>query len=201
MGTRDHGIDAYIARSAEFARPILARIRRVVHAACPEATEALKWGFPHFLYGKRILCSMAAFKAHCSFGFWDLRIETPIKAGSAKEGMGQFGRITSLSDLPTSAALTRMVKNAMKLSAAGTGISASPRKPAKEKPVPTDFLSALKKRTDALAGFKGMSPSHRNEYVEWITEAKTEATRQKRIAAAAGWLAEGKSRNWKYERK
>jgi hypothetical protein len=172
-----------------------------VHAACPEATEALNWGFPHIICGTRILCSMAAFKAHCSFGFWDPPRETPAKGGSAKEGMGQFGRIASLSDLPTSAALTRMVKQAMKLSAAGAGASPSPRKPAKERPVPSDFLSALKKRKEALAGFKGLSPSRRNEFVEWITEAKTEATRQKRIATAVEWFAEGKSRNWRYERK
>jgi uncharacterized protein YdeI (YjbR/CyaY-like superfamily) len=197
MGTQDPRIDAYIARSAEFARPILTHIRKLVHATCPDVEETMKWSFPHFQY-KGMLCSMAAFKEHCAFGFWKgaLVIEG---APEAERGMGQFGRITRLADLPPPKVLTGYIKKAMKLNDDGvkTPARAKPKTP-RELVIPDDLASALQGNHQAQAAFEKFSPSHKREYVEWITEAKTQATRSKRLATAIEWMAEGKSRNWKY---
>ena len=203
MGKKHPGVDAYIAKSADFAKPILKRIRKVVHAACPAVEEELKWNFPHFLY-KGMLCGMAAFKAHCSFGFWRgslLAEKFPELGENSKESMGQFGRITDDSELPADKLLAQYIKAAMKLNDDGI----KPKKPdkAKRKPaarVPDYLLAALKKNKKSLAAFEGFSPSCKREYVEWITGAKQEETRQRRLAQAIAWIAEGKSRNWKYEK-
>jgi hypothetical protein len=95
MGEKLAGVDAYIARAATFAQPILKHLRATVHNACPEVEEALKWGMPFFVYRGSPLCSMAAFKQHCSFGFWKAALVTGTKRG-AREGMGDFGKITAL---------------------------------------------------------------------------------------------------------
>jgi uncharacterized protein YdeI (YjbR/CyaY-like superfamily) len=202
MGKKDPGVDAYVAKSADFAKPILKRLRKVVHAACPHVEEELKWNLPHFLY-KGMLCSMAAFKAHCSFGFWrgSLLAEKHPELGSQKESMGQVGRITDIAELPDDTLLAQYIETAMKLNEEGI----KPKKPAKPKrkaapKVPDYFLAALKKNKKALAAFDDFSPSCKREYVEWITEAKQEETRQRRLAQAIAWMAEGKSRNWKYEK-
>ena len=197
MASKDLRVDAYIARSAAFATPILSHLRKLVHANCPQATETLKWGMPHFEYKGGIFCRMAAFKAHCTFGFWLgalLKIESKLD-----QAMGQFGRITSLADLPSDKEFARIVKAAMKLHDEGAK-SPSRSKPAEKKElvVPDYFLAAVKKNKKALATFAGFSPSKQKEYVEWITEAKTEATRDKRLLQAVEWMAEGKVRNWKY---
>jgi len=197
MGTQDPRIDAYIAKSADFARPILAHIRKLVHAACPDVEETMKWSFPHFQY-KGMLCSMAAFKEHCSFGFWKgaLVVEN---SGEAESGMGQFGRITRLTDLPAQKVLTGYIKKAMKLNEDGVKApTRSKPKTPKELVIPDDLTSALKGNPQALASFEKLSPSHKREYVEWITEARTQTTRSKRLATTIEWLAEGKPRNWKY---
>jgi uncharacterized protein YdeI (YjbR/CyaY-like superfamily) len=202
MGKKHPGVDAYIAKSADFAKPILKRLRKVVHAACPNVEEELKWNFPHFLY-EGMLCGMAAFKAHCSFGFWrgSLLAEKHPELGSQKESMGQFGRITDIAELPDDKLLAQYIKTAMKLNEEGI----KPKKPANPKrkaapKVPDYFLAALKKNKKALAAFDDFSPSCKREYLEWITEAKQEETRQRRLAQAIAWMAEGKSRNWKYEK-
>jgi len=203
MGKKHPGVDAYIAKSADFAKPILKRIRKVVHAACPAVEEELKWNFPHFLY-KGMLCGMAAFKAHCSFGFWRgslLAERFPELGENSKESMGQFGRITNDSELPADKLLAQYIKAAMKLNDDGI----KPKKPAKPKrkpsaKVPDYLLTALKKNKKAFVSFEGFSPSCKREYVEWITGAKQEETRQRRLAQAIAWIAEGKSRNWKYEK-
>jgi uncharacterized protein YdeI (YjbR/CyaY-like superfamily) len=198
MGVRDPRVDAYIAKSADFARPILTHIRELVHATCPEVEETLKWNFPHFQY-KGMLCHMAAFKEHCLFGFWKRALLAKEAASGTESGMLQFGRITKLADLPSKKVLTGYIKEAVKLNEAG--VKAPSRfkpKVRKELVVPDDLANALKKNKAAQAAFDKFSPSHKREYVEWITEAKTEATRNRRLETAIEWMAEGKPRNWKY---
>jgi uncharacterized protein YdeI (YjbR/CyaY-like superfamily) len=198
MGTRDRRVDTYIARSAEYSRPILSHLREVVHSACPEVEETMKWNFPHFMY-EGMLCGMASFKQHCAFGFWKGSLIVDGKGAGAKEAMGQLGRITKLSDLPSKATLARYVRRAMRLNEQGIpSPSRAARKPRPPLPVPADLAAALKKKKKALAAFEGFSPSHRREYIEWITEARGEATRQRRIETAIEWMSEGKSRHWKY---
>jgi len=197
MPSQDPRIDAYIEKSADFAKPILRHLRDVVHEACPDVEEKMKWSFPHFDY-KGMMCSMASFKEHCTFGFWKSEL---VLGDAAKEGgMGQFGRITSVEDLPARKVLMGYVKKAMQLNDEGVKPKRvqKPRKARPEVDVPEDLAAALKKNAKARATFEGFSPSHRREYVEWITEAKREETRARRIAQAVEWMAEGKHRNWKY---
>ena len=194
MPTTDPRIDAYIANAADFAQPILRHIREVVHSTCPEVEETMKWRNPSFLY-KGMLCGMAAFKAHVGFGFWKGSL---ILEGN-RDAMGHFGRITSLSDLPSRKVLAGYVRRAMQLNEEGvTSPSRMRRTPKPPARVPADLAAALRKNRKAAAAFEAMSPSHRREYIEWITEARTDATRQRRLATAIEWIAEGKSRNWKY---
>jgi len=178
MAKRDRRIDAYIAKSADFARPILTHLRAVVHEACPDVEETMKWNFPHFLHGG-MLCAMAAFTQHATFGFWRGSLVVG-KGAAAEKAMGQFGRITSVGDLPPRQTIVGYVKKAVA--------------------VPADLLAALTKNAKARKTFEAFSPSHRREYVEWIVGAKREGTRQRRIATAIEWMAEGKSQNWRYER-
>jgi uncharacterized protein YdeI (YjbR/CyaY-like superfamily) len=198
MGVRNPQVDAYIAKSADFAQPILGHLRDLVHAACPEVEEAIKWSAPHFQY-KGMLCHMAAFKEHCAFGFWKGALIVKEPENGAESAMGQLGRITKLSDLPSKKVLTGYIKEAVKLNESGVkSPSRSKTKVREELVVPDDLVSALKKNKAAQAAFDKFSPSHKREYVQWITEAKTEATRQRRLETAIEWMAEGKPRNWKY---
>lgn len=193
----DPRVDAYIARQAEFARPILAYLRSVVHTACPEGEEAMKWSSPTFLYRGQMLAGMAAFKAHASFGFWKGGLVTGDTPGMMS-AMGQFGRLTSIDDLPDRAALDALIRKAMKL--ADEGVKAPRNKHAKPPfAVPDDLRAALDDNAAAAATFDDFPPSSQRDYVEWITEAKRDETRTKRVAQAVEWLAEGKRRNWKYE--
>jgi uncharacterized protein YdeI (YjbR/CyaY-like superfamily) len=198
MATIDPRVDAYIARSADFAQPILAHLRAVVHAACPEVEEDIKWGFPHFMY-KGMMCSMASFKGHCSFGFW--KAELLMADEARREAMGDFGRIASLADLPPKKVLSAYVKQAMKLNDDGVAAPARAKAAApRELVIPAELAAALKKAPAAREHFDGFSPSKQRDYAEWIAEAKTEATRERRLAQALDWIAEGKPRNWKYEK-
>jgi uncharacterized protein YdeI (YjbR/CyaY-like superfamily) len=197
MGTRDKRIDAYIAKSADFAKPILTHLREVVHDTCPDVEETMKWSFPHFMY-QGMLCSMASFKEHCAFGFWKGSLIVGDDNGKSAEAMGHLGRITKLSDLPPKKVLAGYIKKAMALNEAGTAAPRKPKRAARQVATPDYFMAALKKNRKALATFEGFSPSHRREYVEWITGAKGEVTRQRRLEQALEWLAEGKPRNWKY---
>jgi uncharacterized protein YdeI (YjbR/CyaY-like superfamily) len=201
MGKRDPHVDAYIARSADFAPPILEHLRGVVHAACPDVEETLKWSMPHFMY-QGMLCGMAAFKQHCTFGFWkgSLIVDGDGDGEGAEAAMGQFGRITKLSDLPSRRILSGYVKQAMKLNEQGVKHPTRVKKAPKPLVVPAVLAAALKKNRKAGAAFQNFNLSHRREYVDWITEAKTPETRQRRLASAIEWLSEGKSRNWKYEK-
>jgi uncharacterized protein YdeI (YjbR/CyaY-like superfamily) len=198
MGRKDRRVDLYIAKSAEFARPVLAYLRKVVHAACPDVEETMKWSVPHFDYRGEMMCSMAAFKAHCAFGFWKGELVVGRRSGT-KEAAGHLGRITTVDDLPSDAVLTRYIKKAMKLNEEGVKAPARDRaKAPRPVEVPSDLRTALRKNKEALAVFEGFSPSHKREYIAWITEAKTEETRQRRLASAVEWIAEGKPRHWKY---
>jgi uncharacterized protein YdeI (YjbR/CyaY-like superfamily) len=169
----------------------------MVHSACPKAEETMKWSFPHFMH-EGMLCSMASFKAHCAFGFWKGSLILDAN-GRSTEAMGQFGRITSLGELPSRRVLTGYIKKAMELNEQGIkSPNRIKRAPKPEAKVPKDLAVALGKNKKARATFDNFTPSHRREYVEWITEAKSEATRQRRLETAIGWMAENKSRNWKY---
>ena len=195
----DKRIDAYIEKSRDFARPILEHLRKLVHKACPDVDETIKWGSPHFDY-KGSLAGMASFKEHCAFGFWKHALLTGDSGNLERTAMGSFGRITSLKDLPQDKEIIALIHQAMELNEKGIKV---PKKPAATKGdvvVSKELAAALEKNKRAKAQFDRFSPSHRREYAEWITEAKTEATRDKRIATAIEWLSEGKSRNWKYER-
>jgi len=184
----DPRVDAYITKSAEFARPMLARLREMVHAICPEAEEAIKWGMPALVWRGKNLCGLAAFKGHVS-----LFVEGERKPEGGV-GMGEFGKMRAMADLPTKAALTRMLRARMKAIEAGPT-----RRVAKPPPeIPPDLAKALKTSKPAATTYKGLSPANQRDYVTWITDAKQEATRARRIAQAIEWLAEGKSRNWKY---
>jgi uncharacterized protein YdeI (YjbR/CyaY-like superfamily) len=191
---RDRRVDAYIARSADFARPILSHLRTVVHEACPDIEETIKWGFPFFQRQGALFCYMASFKQHAAFGFRRGALVLG-KEKASERAMGQFGRITSVDDLPPRKTMVGYVKKAAALNEAGVKPARKPKAVA----APADFLAALKKNTKARKIFEAFPPSHRREYVEWITGAKREETRQRRIATALAWLAEGKSQNWRYE--
>lgn len=198
MFKKDPRIDAYIARSADFAKPILEHLRKIVHTGCPEAEETIKWQMPHFDY-KGAMCGMAAFKEHCSFGFWKESLIFQRATTAEKTGMGSFGCIKSLADLPNEKKLIQYVQKAKALNDAG--IKAPGRTQPKKReplPVPDYFSAALQKNAKARKTFANLPPSHQREYLEWIIEAKREETRQKRLATSIAWLAEGKPRNWRY---
>jgi uncharacterized protein YdeI (YjbR/CyaY-like superfamily) len=195
--TRDPRIDTYIANAAEFAKPILVHLRDAVHRACPQVEETLKWRMPTFMY-HGMLCGMAAFKQHCTFGFWKHELVVGKEMAADEQAMGQFGRVTRLADLPSKKMLTAYIKKAMQLNEAGVK---APRATPKHRPaprVPEDLGAALKKNRKAATTFAAFSPSNQREYIEWISEAKREETRVKRLETAIQWLAEGKIRNWKY---
>jgi uncharacterized protein YdeI (YjbR/CyaY-like superfamily) len=204
MGKKDPRVDAYIARSAPFARPILKHLRRVVHAGCPQVEETLKWGMPTFMY-RGMLAGMAAFKQHAAFGFWKhalLAGDGKAAFKAADEAMGQYGRITSLADLPSEKVLLGMVRKAAALNEQGVKVPRPARRAGGRKlDVPAYLMSALRKNKRALATFEGFSYSNKKDYVEWVVEAKTDETRKRRLETAVAWMAEGRIRNWKYVRK
>lgn len=194
--------DAYIANAAKFAQPILKRIRRLFHEACPEIQEELKWGHPSFMH-KGIVGGMAAFKQHVSFGFWKEKLlSDPFNLFSKDREAGMFGsKLTDASELPPDDVLIAYICEAVALNESGKKFPRPKQSGAnKELVVPPDLRAALKKNKQAAATFDAFSYSKKKDYVEWITEAKQEATRQRRLATAIEWLSEGKSRNWKYEK-
>lgn len=198
---RSPDVDAYIAKAEDFAKPILEHLRKVVHEACPDVEEKMRWSFPHFDH-RGMMLSMASFKEHCTFNFWKQSImNDPEKLfGSSGEAMGSFGRIAKKSDLPSNKILKSYIKEAMRLNEEGISVPKKKPKAAKKVDVPDYFAAELDKYRKAKKTFENFSPSHKREYIEWITEAKRENTRQKRMAQAIEWLSEGKSRNWKYQK-
>jgi uncharacterized protein YdeI (YjbR/CyaY-like superfamily) len=205
MSSIDPRIDAYIEKAADFAKPILTHIRQVVHEACPEVVETMKWSMPFFDYKGEMLCNMASFKAHCSLGFWKASLmpdpEKLFAERGEREGMGHFGKISSLNDLPSDTVLKSYIHEAMKLNDGGVKVKKAPVKAKAELVVPDYFKAAISQNNKALETFENFSPSCRREYVDWVTEAKTETTRQSRLATAVEWMSEGKDRMWKYKKK
>ena len=200
MGKKDPRVDAYIARSADFAKPILKHIRKLVHKADSDIEETLKWGMPTFTHDG-IICGMAAFKQHCALGFWKGKLILDSKGRRVDDAMGSFGRITSRKDLPSDAKLLGYIRKAVRLNQQGVKVPARAKRKATPSRVPAYFTAALKASPKAAATFKALSTSHRNEYVEWIAGAKQAATREKRLATALQWLAQGKNYNWRYEKR
>lgn len=204
MATVDPRFDTYIARAQPFAKPILEHIRALVHKTCPEAKETIKWGHLFFEYKDGNLCMMAGFKQHCTFGFWlQKEMKDPegiLLEGKNKEAHGQLGRLTAVGDLPSDRILKSYIKEAMALINSGVKLS-RPKVQAKAIDLPDYFAAALKKNKAAHKGFETLAAGARREYVSWLEEAKTEPTRTKRLETALEWIAEGKSRNWKYEKK
>ncbi len=201
MVTKNPAVDAYIAKAQPFAQPILKRIRRAVHKGCPGCTEVIKWGMPSFDY-KGPFCTMAAFKAHCVFGFWKAKLLEDPKGVLEKENrtaMGHLGRMTSLDELPDDAVMVSLVRQAAKLNDDGVKVARVTKKKPPLK-VPPAMLAAIRRNKAALATWEAFAPSHRREYIEWITEAKTDATRERRMAQMLELLADGKHRHWKYQK-
>ena len=196
MGKRDARVDAYIQKSAEFARPILSHVRELVHEACPAVEETVKWGAPHFDY-KGVLCGMAAFKQHCNFILWKASL---VIGEQGNQAGGPLRDITRLSDLPSDKTLKNWIKQAARLNEQGVKAPRSTR-PKKDFVIPSELTKALTKNRKAAAAFEKFPPSHKREYAEWIAEAKKTETRQRRVETAIEWMAKGKSRNWKYERR
>jgi uncharacterized protein YdeI (YjbR/CyaY-like superfamily) len=198
MATTDKRVDAYITKAAPFAQPILRELRAIVHEGCPYVVETIKWGFPNFDY-KGIMCNMAAFKQHCSFGFWKSSLVVGEEDNKSADAHGQMGRLTSVKDLPPRKVLLGYVRKATRLNDDGVKVERPKKAPKKDVIVPAYFTAALKKNKKALNVFEGFPPGKRRDYVEWITEAKTDATRERRVQTSVEWIAEGKARNGKYE--
>jgi uncharacterized protein YdeI (YjbR/CyaY-like superfamily) len=199
-------VDAYIKNAQPFAQPILKHIRGLVHKACPDVEEKIKWSFPHFDYKGGPMCHMASFKQHCAFGFWKAALmkdaEKLVETAKSEVAMGHMGKITSLKDLPSDKILLGYIKEAMKLNEAGLKVpkKAVTETDRKELTTPDYLNAALQKNKKAKQTFDAFSYSNKKEYITWLEEAKTEATRLKRLADAVAWMSEGKIRNWKYQK-
>lgn len=192
---QDPRVDTYIERSQPFAQPILRHLRELVHRACPDVEEAIKWSMPMFLYSGKIVANMAGFKAHASFGTWKREVGS---TADTPDGMGMLGKVTSLAELPADEEVIALVRRAVAAVEAGGSV----RKPTTPKPppdVPDDLRAALDAVPAAATAFAAFPPGARREYSDWVAEAKQPATRARRIAQAVEWCAEGKRRNWKYE--
>lgn len=200
MGKKDPRVDAYIEKAAPFAQPILRAVRKMVHQGCPEAVETIKWSMPHFEHQGPML-GMAAFKAHCAVGFWRGELIFGKRPGE-DGGMGHFGKVTRREDLPESSTFVEFVRKAAALNRAGVKPERPPRTVVRTPlKIPRDLAGAFRRNGKAAAAFEKLSYSHRSEYLEWIGEAKRDETRKRRLATTLQWLEEGKSRNWKYERR
>lgn len=196
--SRDPRIDAYIGKAAPFAQPILAAVRERAHAALPEVEESLKWGMPAYTLGGKIILMTPAFKAHAALNFWRGQ---ELRGNPARgDAMGQFGRLTSVDDLPPAEELDRLIREAAELSRSAPAPRKTKHSPAAAAGIHPDFAAALDRNPMARETLDGFSPGCRREYVDWIAEAKRDETRARRIATAIEWLSEGKKRHWKYER-
>ncbi len=204
MGNKEPKVDLYISKAADFAKPILNHLRDLVHKACPDVEEKIKWGFPHFDY-KGMMCSMAAFNQHCAFTFWKaalMKDKTLIANAESESAMGHFGKITSKKDLPADKKIIGYINEAMILNEKGIKLSQKKATATKKEiVVPDYFLKQLRSNKKALTTFENFSPSNKKEYVEWVIEAKTDETKNRRMKTAIEWMSEGKPRNWKYMKK
>jgi len=204
MSKRDPKVDAYVKKAPEFARPILEHMRDIVHLACPDIVETIKWGRPFFDHHGPV-CGLAAFKAHCSVIFW--KADVLLTPDERRDGaLGQFGRLVSVKDLPSKRELIALVKRAVLLNEDGVPAQwqearkqTRATRAAKPVVVPALLAEALAKDAKARKAFDAMPPSHQREYAEWIDDAKRDETRQRRLAQAVAQIREGKSQNWRYE--
>lgn len=206
MGKFDKRIDAYIEASQDFAKPIIRHFRDLVHKTCPDVEETMKWSFPHWDYKGSMMCSMASFKQHCAVNFWKASLmksgKKLVAEAKTESAMGHLGRITSLKDLPKDTILIKYIQEAMRLNDEGVKLSPKSKAPTtKQLEIPEYFLKALAKNKKAQKTFDEFSYSNKKEYVTWVLEAKTQATRDKRMADAVKWMNEGKIRNWQYLKK
>ncbi len=201
MTFSDPRIDTYINKAAPFAQPVMRHVRRLIHKACPDVEETIKWGFPHFDY-KGVMVSMAAFKSHCTLNIWKAVLIPGIPASNQEDSaMGQFGRITAIGDLPDDETLLGYFREAKRLNDENIKVPQKPKDNSiKELLIPDCLLEALKDNTLAAETWDKFAYSHRKEYVNWINEAKTEITRDKRLATTIEQLAEGKTQMWKYSK-
>src|SRR5580704_4973817 len=203
MPDMDPRVDAYIKKAAPFAQPILIKLRKLIFQACPDSIETIKWSFPNYeVYGS-MLCNMAAFKEHCAFGFWKaalLKDQEDILHLAERNAMGHLDKLISLKDLPPDSILVAYLKEAALLNKNNIKLEKSKSGPKKELPMPKSLAVALKKNKKASLVFEAFSPSNKREYIEWISDAKTEDTLNKRLATTIKWLEQGKSRNWKYKK-
>jgi len=196
--TRDARIEAYIARAEPFAQAILSHVRARVHTALPKVEETVKWGMPAYTVGGKIVLMTAAFKAHAALSYWRGQ---DLESNHATVGaMGQFGRLTSVDDLPEDGELDRMIVEAAELSKSAPAARKAKHAPKPPPQLHPEFAAALAKAPKAKAALDSFAPSAQRDYFDWIAEAKQDTTRRKRIATAIEWLSEGKRRNWKYEK-
>ena len=203
MSDMDQRVDIYIEKAAPFAKPILIRLRKLIFQACPEVKETIKWSFPNYEIHGAMLCSMAAFKEHCSFGFWKaslLKDPDGVLHLAERNAMVHLDRLTSIKDLPADRILVAYLKEAALLNKNKIKTVKPKAAPKKELPIPKPLEVQLKKNKKTWAIFEAFSPSNRREYIEWVIDAKTEATRNKRIETTVEWVSEGKSLNWKYKK-
>lgn len=206
MSKKDPRIDAYIKKAEPFAQPILKHIRELVHKACPEVEETMKWSFPHFVFKGSTICSMASFKKHMAFSFWKAALmkdaDKFILNAKSEVAMGHMGKIASLKDLPGDKQMLAYIKEAASLNEKGIKLpSKTKTDEQKEIETPDYLLAALKKNKKAKETYDGFSYSNKKEYVTWLEDAKTESTRIKRLEDAIEWMSEGKIRHWKYLKK
>ncbi len=193
-------VDEYISKAQTFAQPILKHLRNLIHQTCPEVEENIKWGMPSFEY-KGLMCGIASFKQHCIFNFWKAALMKDIvlmENAKSEIAMGHLGRITSLKDLPSDKKIVAYIKEAMKLNDEGIKLIKATPVTTKDLIIPVEILKAIKKNSAAYKTFDTFSTSNKKEYIQWIVEAKTNETKNKRLAQAIEWMSEGKPRNWKY---
>lgn len=203
MGKRSAETDKYIAKAAPFARPILEKIRQAFHAASPDVDETIKWSAPHF-EKNGILGSLGAFKQHVTWVFWKGKLMDDPEG--LIQPMGESGplggiKFRDVSELPSKKTMIAYVREAIRLNEEGVVAPHPARKPVAPVKVPAALKAALASNAKARATFDSLPPGHRREYIEWISEAKREATRDRRLATAIEWMSEGKAMNWKYDRK
>jgi uncharacterized protein YdeI (YjbR/CyaY-like superfamily) len=201
MPTADARFDAYIAKAPEYSRPILAELRAIVQDACPEAEETTKWSMPTFVYAGAIMCGLAAFKEHTRLHFWQHTLIAEQSSDADRAVLDKLQDLSSTKDIPSKAAIARLIKRAMKLNESGVKMQRAPSKNKKEISMPPALAAALEKDKRARAQWSAFSPSKQKEYMEWIGDAKSDDTRDRRLAQALEWIAEGKGRNWKYEKR
>lgn len=194
-------VDNYIAKAPEFARPICEALRKLIHKAAPELRETIKWSSPCF-EGRGLICGLGAFQKHVRlFFFKGAQVPDPdgVFADGEDNASGRSAKFFSLEEIPVKK-LERLIRAAAQLDAEGK-VKPPPRARRPELPMPKEFAATLKRSPKARTYFETLSPSCRREYVEWISAAKRDETRERRLAEAIEMLSEGRRRNEPYRAK